>query len=67
MYQESAEHVERDEIDYREATSTRHLLSWVVVRLRVTQLSWHTGQHDLLPCLPSGTSGGGGMSGMSHK
>lgn len=57
MYQEGAEHVEGDEIDYGEAAATGHLLSGVVVGLWVAQFSRHTGQHDLLPRLPSGTSG----------
>lgn len=57
MYQEGAEHVEGNEIDDGEAAATCHLLSGVVVGLRVAQFSRHTGQHDLLPCLPSGTSG----------
>lgn len=57
MYQEGAEHVESDEINYGKSTATRHLLPRVVVRLWVTQLPWHTGQHNLLPCLSSGTSG----------
>lgn len=57
-YQEGAEHVEGDEIDYCESTAACHLLSGVVVGLWVAQFPWHTGQHDLLPGLPGGTSGG---------
>ncbi len=57
MYQEGAEHVEGDEVNYCKSTATRHLLPGVIVGLWVTQFPWHTGQHYLLPCLSSGTSG----------
>lgn len=57
VYQEGAEHVEGDEINYCKSTATRHLLPRVVVGLWVTQFSWHAGQHDLLPRLSGGTSG----------
>ncbi len=54
-YQESTEHVEADEVDNGEAAAARSLLSGVVVWLRITQLPWQTGQHDLLPGLTCGT------------
>lgn len=38
-YQEGAEHVERDEIDYCESAATCHLLPGVVVGLWVAQFS----------------------------
>lgn len=56
MYQEGAEHVEGDEINYCKSTPACHLLPGVVVGLWVTKFPWHTGQHDLLPRLSSGTS-----------
>lgn len=58
MYQEGAEHVERDKINDGKSAATRHLLPGVVVWLGVAQFAWHAGQHDLLPRLSSGTSGG---------
>ena len=60
MYQKGAEHVEGDEVNYCKSTATRHLVPGVIVRLRVTQFPRHTGQHDLLPRLSSGTPGGTG-------
>lgn len=57
-YQEGAEHVESDKINDGKSAAARHLLPGVVVWLRVTQFPWHAGQHDLLPRLSSGTSGG---------
>lgn len=56
VYQEGAEHVEGDEINYSEATAACHLLPRVVVRLWVAQFPRHTGQHDLLPRFPGRTS-----------
>ena len=43
VYQEGAEHVEGNEVNYCESTATRHLFAGVVVGLRVTQLPWHAG------------------------
>lgn len=54
-YQKSTEHVEADEVDDGEAAAAGSFLSGVVVGLRITQLSWQTGQHDLLPGLTGGT------------
>lgn len=54
-YQESAEHVEADEVDNGEAAAAGSLLSGVVVRLWIAQLPWQTGQHDLLPGFTCGT------------
>lgn len=55
-YQESTKHVEGDEVDDGEAAAAGSLLSRVVVRLGITQLSRQTGQHDLLPRLTCSTS-----------
>lgn len=57
-YQKGAEHVKGDEVNYCKSAATRHLLPRVVIGLWVTQFPWHTGQHDLLPRLSSGTPGG---------
>lgn len=54
-YQESAEHVEADEVDDGEAAAAGSLLAGVVIRLGIAQLPGQTGQHDLLPGFPSGT------------
>lgn len=56
-YQEGAQHVEGDEVNYCESTATRHLLPGVVVGLWVAQFPRHAGQHDLLPRLSSGAPG----------
>lgn len=55
-YQEGAEHVETDEVDYSKVAAAGFLLSRVVVGLWVAQLPRQTGQHDLLPRLPCSTS-----------
>lgn len=41
VYQEGAEHVEGDEVNYCESTATSHLFAGVVVGLRVTKLPRH--------------------------
>lgn len=58
-YQEGTEHVEADEVEDGEAAATGRLPFCAVVglRLRGALLPWHAGQHDVLPCLPSGTPG----------
>jgi hypothetical protein len=50
-YQKCTEHVKADEIDNGKVAPTCVLFSRVVIRLRVTQLPWEAGQHDLLPGL----------------
>lgn len=54
-YQESAQHVETDEVDDGKVAAACVLLPGVVIRLRVTQLSREAGQHDLLPGLARST------------
>lgn len=58
-YQEGTEHVEADEVEDGEAAATGRLPFRAVVGLRLwgALLPWHAGQHDVLPCLPSGTPG----------
>lgn len=41
VYQEGAEHVEGDEVNYCESTATSHLFAGVVVGPRVTKLPRH--------------------------
>lgn len=50
-HEEGAQHVEADEVEDSEARSTGVLLSRQEVRVGVTQLPVHAGQHDLLPGL----------------
>lgn len=59
-YQEGTEHVEADEVEDCEAAATGCFTFCTVagLRLRGTLLPWHTGQHDVLPCLPCGTPRG---------
>lgn len=58
-HQEGTEHEEADEIGDGKIATTGKLFTRAEVRLRITPISGKAGKHYLLPCLTSGTPGGG--------